>query len=448
MIDIIVIIGDIKVLVELFIYLYCLAELFGKKLKLNIYVVVLTIVYMFFAVAIDYSETLTYFVYSLYICIFLYALSYYRESIRRTLVNCLLSVAIMDIFQTIVFLPLYYLYFNKYQQIEVNELLIMLCSFLLIVLCSRKIKFKKLSDFCVKRNGLVAGVSISILVGLIISIYQVRGEGGMPSEIYAQMVYFLLIFAFVIYEWQKSRVDAEKQKTQLEMNSLYYDAYDQLIMIVRQRQHDMKSHINTILSMIYTTDDYDELVTKQKEYCGQVMERNEKTKLLLSIENPLIAGFLFSKIQEAEGKGIKVDYKINIKKTTSVIPEYELVEMAGVLIDNAMEALCDADDGVGIEGHAKKIYVSMKETEEDLELIVANTGNYFEEDITSYFFEPGYSSKGKGRGIGLFKLKRMVHERMGEIIVSNETYENDNYLQFGIVIPVKSKGRLNGNFFG
>ena len=85
----------------------------------------------------------------------------------------------------------------------------------------------------------------------------------------------------------------------------------------------------------------------------------------------------------------------------------------------------------------------MKETEEKLELKVANTSAYLEEDITEYFFETGYSSKGNGRGIGLSKLKRMVYEKMGDIIVSNENYDDSNYLKFSIMIPAKTKGRKN-----
>ncbi|MCH5257377.1 MAG: GHKL domain-containing protein [Lachnospiraceae bacterium] len=222
------------------------------------------------------------------------------------------------------------------------------------------------------------------------------------------------------------------------MNTLYYDAYDQLIMLIRERQHDMKNHINAILSMIYTTSNYDELVAKQTEYCSNVMDKNEKTKLVLSVENPLIAGFLFSKIQEAEGKEIKVEYRIDIGKSLSVTPEYELIDMAGILIDNAIEALCTVNENMSKEKLLKRMYVSIKETDKELELIVANTSPYYEENVTDYFFETGYSSKGNGRGIGLSKLKRIVNEKSGDIIVSNEEYENDNYIQFAIIIPVKS----------
>ena len=425
-------------IIELLAYLYCMSELFGKKLKINIYVVVLSIIDMFVLSLINNYNFPMYFQAIWYICIFIYAFSYFRDGIKRALINCFLTTAIIAAIQLIVFILLYVIYFEKYEEIHINELLINIVCLILIILCSHVISFKKISDFFIKRNRLVIGISVLILIAIGINFYQMKNERDIVDESYVQFMFFLLMFAFIIYEWQKSRTDVEKKKTQLKINSLYYDAYDQLIMLVRERQHDTKNHINTILSMIYTTEDHDELVAKQTEYCQHVIDINDKTKLVLSVQNPLIAGFLYSKIQEAEIKGIEFDYNVDIPKTTVVIPEYELVEMAGILIDNAIEALC-CGENADTNKDISKIFVSMKESEEQLELTVSNTSDYFEEDMTEYFFEAGYSSKGKGRGIGLHKLKRIISEKAGNIIVSNEKYDNVNFLQFSVIIPAKKQ---------
>lgn len=431
-------IENIADIVELFALLYCMSELFGKKLKINIYVVVLSIIAMFLLSLINDYDYPKYLIWILYICIFIYALSYFGDGIKRAFINYFLTTVIIAAIQLIVFIPLYFIYYEKYEETNINELLINIVCFILIVLCSHIIKFKKISDFFAKRNRLVIGISLLILVCIVMNALKMKYVGDIAVESYVQLMFFLFIFAFVIYEWQKSRTDVEKKKTQLEINNLYYDAYDQLIMLVRERQHDMKNHISTILSMIYTTDAHDELVAKQTEYCQHVMNISDKTKLVLSIPNPLIAGFLYSKIQEAERMGIEFEYHIDIPKTMVVMPEYELVEMAGILIDNAIEALCYGEN-VDVKPNINKINVSMKESDECLELTVANTSDYFEDDMTEYFFEAGYSSKGKGRGIGLHKLKRMVSEKTGDIIVSNEKYDNINFLQFSVIIPAKKQ---------
>ncbi|MCM1048745.1 MAG: GHKL domain-containing protein [Clostridiales bacterium] len=432
-------ISDILIIIELFAYLYCLAELFGKKLKIDIYLVVYIILDMFLMVGIDQYGFPEYLISLSYICMFVYGMLCYRESIKLTVVNCFIAAMVVAVLQLMLFLPSYSLFYVKYENIDINELIINTISLLVIILCSRKINIKKLSDFFIKRDKLIVGVSILILCGLILNFYQMREEGAILKEIYVQMIYFILLFLFVIYEWQKSRVEAEKRKAQLEMNSLYYEAYDKLIMLVRERQHDMKNHINAILSMIYTTDNYEELTEKQKEYCGYVIEQNEKTKLVLASGNPLIAGFMYSKIQEAESKCIEVEYEIEIKKETLVVPEYELVEMMGILTDNAIEALTNVDADTEGSNPIKKIFFSIKDTERNIELVVANTSAYYEDDMTARFFENGYSSKGKGRGIGLSKLKRLVHERNGNIIVSNEKRGGENCLIFTVVIPKEKR---------
>ena len=427
------IIINIKNLIELFAYLYCLAKLFGKKFRLSIHAVIFLILILFLLTAINEYGFSEYLLSLAYIGMFLYGLLYYQESIKHTLVNCFLAAAIVSILQLLMLLPIYYVYIVKYERGggAVSDLLANILSLLFAILLSRMINLNRFSDFFMKRNKLIAGVIILVFCGLGISIYQMVNTRMMTAEIYTQMIYFVLILLFTIYEWQKTRVDVEKKKTQLEMNSLYYDAYDQLILLIRERQHDMKNHINAILSMIHTTDNYKELAAKQEEYCDYVMGQHEKTKLVLSVGNPLISGFLYSKIQEAEKKGVAVDYQIVMQKPASVIPEYELVEILGILLDNAIEALSKDIEATDNDS-AKGIRLSIQETESELELMVANTSAHFEEDMTEHFFEAGYSSKGKGRGIGLSKLKRMVHERQGEIVVSNEQWEGRNYLTFVI----------------
>ena len=363
--------------------------------------------------------------------VFLYGLLYYGESIKITFVNCFIATVVVALLPLFLYLPLYYLLFPKYSQADLYGLLANIGAILLILLFRNKVKLKKISNFCMKRSKLVFIITLLILFGLGYEFYRMIDTRYVLGETYFQMVYFLIIFMFIIFEWQKSRMDVEKKKTQLEMNKLYYEAYDQLIMLIRERQHDMKNHINAILSLSYTTKNYDELIAKQEEYCGYVIQQNEKTKLVLSSGNPLIAGFLYSKIQQAESLHISMDYKMGIQKTETIIPEYELVEMSGILLDNAIEALSGMED----ENFIKKIYFLMQETESGIKIISANTSPYYEEDLTAYFFEPGYSSKGANRGLGLSKLKRLVQNRKGTIMVYNELRDDLNYLTFEIELP-------------
>lgn len=255
-----------------------------------------------------------------------------------------------------------------------------------------------------------------------------KENGAIENMDFIQIIFFVLLFFLAVNEWQKAILDAERKKTQLEMNKLYYDAYDELILLIRERQHDMKNHINAILGMIYTIDNYEDLVASQKKYCNDVIIKSKETKLLLLIGNPLIAGFLYRKLQEAQKSKIAIECKVASNESCYTVPEYELIEMLGIMIDNAIDAL----KGMEID---KKILVKIEDRKDELLILVANISRYYKPDEICRFFQKDFTSKGKGHGIGLSKLKKMIKERKGDIAVTNEMIDGSNFLQFCIVLP-------------
>lgn len=424
-------ISSIKIVIELFAYLFCLAGLFGKKFKFSIHAMILIVLDLFVLTGINEYGYSAYLRLLVYLWMFAYGLLYYKVSIRRTLINCFIAAVIVCIIQIIFWLPVYYLFFRRFGHNEANELLVNICCWCVMLLLSRTKKLNKVSEFFMKKNKFIISISFFVILGLALDFYEIKRSGILSGKQYVQIVYFFLLFLFVINEWQKSRLEAEKRKTQLAMNQIYYEAYDQLILLVRERQHDMKNHINAILSMIHTTENYQELVAKQQDYCHYILKQNEQTKLLLSSENPLITGFLYSKIQEAENKGISVEHCLQLRKNI-MFPEYELIEMLGILFDNAVEALEKSTM------EQKQIYISVKENDTEINCIVGNTKTEAVSRIDK-FFERGYSTKGENRGIGLTKLKHMVQERKGDLIVSEETYRGTDFLWFEIKLPKESE---------
>lgn len=425
------IIGNIVNLIEIFTLLYCIAKFYGRKFRISIHAVVLILLDAFLLTGINDFGVPTYLRSLIYVGIFLYGLLYYGESIKITLVNCILSVILVMALQFLLYLPIVFLFDLNNENVELFQLIIIVTCLFIIILLNRLVLLKRISEIFIKRDKLLFWILIFIVVILGINLYQIEQSRVMSGENYIQIIYFFVFTVFLIYEWQKSKADAEKQKMQLEMNKLYYGAYDQLLMLVRERQHDMKNHINAILSMIYTTNDYNTLIAKQREYCGYVMEENEKTKLLLSTENPLIIGFVYSKLEDAKTKEIELEQHIQIASKELFLPEYELVDMIGILVDNAVEALANVPES------ERKIHLGLTENEDGIILTVANVSKHYDEDMTVHFFESGYSSKGKNRGIGLSKLKRIVDKWNGTITVSNELYSGINYLSFEIIIPKK-----------
>lgn len=422
-------IESVALILEAFIFIIALSNLFDRRLKINVYTIILLVVYLFVFEAINIGDLPKYISLLAYGAIIVYCLFIYKKSIRVTLINFFLSFIIVGLLQLISCMPVYCLYDRENGIVGMNGLLVNAISVITIVFLNNKVRFKGISDFIQQRSWIVKTIFTCIILYFLFNILYVKKNDRIENADVIQIVFFIALFFMIVNEWQKAIADAERKKTQLEMNELYYDAYDELILLIRERQHDMKNHINAILGMIHTIDNYEDLVESQKRYCDDVVEKSKETKLLLSIGNPLIAGFLYRKYQEAQKMKISIECKVASKENDYFIPEYELIEMLGILLDNAIEALGEK------EGVCRNIYVEICDREKEFSVLVANNSRIYGPNEICKFFQKDFTSKGKGHGIGLTKLKKMVQKREGDIIVTNENINGNNCLQFCAVMP-------------
>ncbi len=332
-------IRNLNQVVELVAILWCMANFFGKKVKITVYVIFFLLLNLMIFEGINQGVFGKYVVLLTYFNLYLYGMLQYGKDIKTTLLNCFLTTIVVLVLQMVFYLPIYYIFGAENVGEGLSVILVNCGTLLGVIVLRKRVKWKEFSDFLLNRRLLLAGISLFILVCLGKEIYYLKKSSIAFSKEYIQVLLFFLLFFFALNEWKKAKVDAERKRVQIEVNRLYYAAYDELIEIIRERQHDLKNHISAIYGMIYTTDNYDDLAKMQEEYCQYIMDRNEETKLLLSAGNPLIAGFMYSKLKEAKEQGIEVNYKIKMEKVELKVPEYEIIEMLGILFDNAMEAL-------------------------------------------------------------------------------------------------------------
>lgn len=422
-------IRNLNQVVELVAILWCMANFFGKKVKITVYVIFFLLLNLMIFEGINQGVFEKYVVLLTYFNLYLYGMLQYGKDVKTTLLNCFLTTIVVLVLQMVFYLPIYYIFGAENVGEGLSVILVNCGTLLGVIVLRKRVKWKEFSDFLLNRRLLLAGISLFILVCLGKEIYYLKKSSIAFSKEYIQVLLFFLLFFFALNEWKKAKVDAERKRVQIEVNRLYYAAYDELIEIIRERQHDLKNHISAIYGMIYTTDNYDDLAKMQEEYCQYIMDRNEETKLLLSAGNPLIAGFMYSKLKEAKEQGIEVNYKIKMEKVELKVPEYEIIEMLGILFDNAMEAL-------EMQKVEKIIYVNIIYINGKLDISVANRSEEYSNSKIEEFFRWNFSTKGIGHGIGLTKLKKMVHENEGEIVVSNEEYDSTNFLQFEICLPL------------
>ena len=103
---------------------------------------------------------------------------------------------------------------------------------------------------------------------------------------------------------------------------------------------------NYLSQLTDSYDNYEDLCKAIKDIT-QIDDRHRYSYDFLHLNNKLLAGLLFSKVNAALKKDIQIIVTIFNYDYTSSCSDMEIIDLAGVLIDNAIEA-CRPDDTIFI----------------------------------------------------------------------------------------------------
>lgn len=232
------------------------------------------------------------------------------------------------------------------------------------------------------------------------------------------------IFVLLGFMERKSREELiYRQTNELKMYQMYVKPLEEMVKEIRARQHEFDNHMNAILNMHLTIDNYDELVEQQTEYGGLLYAENRRKFFsLLRISDKVLAGFLYSKIVNAPDS-VELEVQVLNQILISRVPESDIIEIVGSLLDNAIEA-CKSEQN--------KVYLSLDSKNDKLIFEIQNQVEHMTVAETQRFFEKGYSTKqsnGK-RGLGLYNAKRIVQRVNGSMEVSIEQKEEGYFVCF------------------
>lgn len=246
-----------------------------------------------------------------------------------------------------------------------------------------------------------------------------------------RIVIFLILVAGVMWgivDRNLSNAIIRDQEKELKLYQLYIQPMEELVKEIRYRQHEYDNHMNAILSMHLTVDNYEELVQKQSTYIQQVRSDGMNRFLpLLRISDKVLAGFLYSKIVNAP-ENIIVDIEVKSHEIISGISEHSMIEIIGVLVDNAFEA--SSKEG-------GKVVICLDSIEDRIVFDIMNQFPKVSFEEMGHFFESVYSTKetdGKKRGIGLYRAKTLIEKANGEITVGQQEIEGNNYIHFQVTV--------------
>ena len=103
-------IESVALVLEVFIFLVSLSNLFDRRLKFSIYTVMLIAVYLYVFSAINNGDYPAYISFFAYLAIIVYCLFVYKVNIKVTLINFFLAFMIGGVLQLVICIPVYYLH--------------------------------------------------------------------------------------------------------------------------------------------------------------------------------------------------------------------------------------------------------------------------------------------------------------------------------------------------
>ena len=296
--------------------------------------------------------------------------------------------------------------------LDLNSIYIRLFPFLLAALIYWRFSTKTKQILSDKSNPFTKFMIVNVFILFLILIVSANFEAIVLLE--NRISLFLLLFfisAFMSWLLLEQR-KAEVLENRIHATEQFLPIIDELVLEVRARQHEFSNKLLAISSLVETTDDIEIAREKLRTYIETANLSNGQYELL-NMDHKVIAGFLYTKMKRAE----QLKIELQIARTVSVhdfpCEDADLIEVLGILIDNALEASASGD----------KIILSMMKVNGHLELTVSNPAAYKSNEQFMQLFDIGYSTKSTAaakRGYGLYNVKEIAHRYGGRVIARNE----------------------------
>lgn len=189
-----------------------------------------------------------------------------------------------------------------------------------------------------------------------------------------------------------------------------------LVDSMRANNHDFTNKLHVILGLIQM-EMYDKAVSYIENIT--IVQRSTISKIMNIIQEPAVAALLIGKTARASELNVKFVLREGCfySNADMQLPSELLVTIIGNLIENAFEAMNDNMD----YNVQKELIFGIYSRPGAVLITTDDTGVGISEENLQRIFDNGFSTKGEGRGTGLYQVKEMV-ERYGGVI-SVETQE-------------------------
>lgn len=189
-----------------------------------------------------------------------------------------------------------------------------------------------------------------------------------------------------------------------------------LVDSMRANNHDFTNKLHVILGLIQIGE-YDKAVSYIENI--SIIQRQTLSAVMNAVDNASFAALLIGKIARASECNVRFILKEDSRfKSSEVnVPSEALVTIAGNLIDNALDSM---NIQISDTSKQRELVFGVFTKPGALLITVKDTGCGIPLEIGEKIFEKGFSTKGTGRGVGLYHTKQLIESLGGKIGFESE----------------------------
>lgn len=341
-------------------------------------------------------------------------------------INCVLLGYLVVTLCQIIAILIFNLFHFKYDMNDISNPFtfgLMVLSFFILLILNKVFPIIKLAN---KFNHLSFITSLMLIGSFIIfCIFPLFFDDISLGIIIptASTIVFLIIFAGIILSQGLADI---KNKQIIKYYDTYMPILNEMIESIQKKQHLYNNQLLSLSQVIDLYDNYDDLYNHIKEIIT-LDTSNKYSYDFLHLDNKLLGGLLFSKIHSAEKKQIHLIVTIYNYAYISDCSNLEIVDLSGILIDNAIEA-SKPNDTIFISIGQK----SNNSNNNKFKIKVENPGPAATSEFIHTIFTKKYTSKKNksGHGLGLSIVRSSIKKYHGSIFIDNTTHNETPNVQY------------------
>ena len=197
---------------------------------------------------------------------------------------------------------------------------------------------------------------------------------------------------------------------------------------LRAQTHEFMNKMHVIMGLIEMKA-YDELKNFTQEIAYN--RQSEVSYVVTRLRDITLSGFILGKISRS--RELNIDFSLSeeseLHSELDVPSVHDIVLIAGNIIENAFDVLKNYDG-------ERIVSLTILDFDCEIVIVVEDSGPGMDEDTKNHMFVRGFSSKGTGRGYGLYLVKQSIDNLDGTITVESAPGEGTI---FTVRLPMKKE---------